>query len=244
MVGPVAMKSALLLFFVAHVFVIDKSRALIQRLPRKSFTSSHQSLYRTLKARGGGLDESDSDFDFEETYDYSESENDEEEVSSVSATTITSKVSANKKKISAGKSKKSLPESETNVKSDDKDDALFESALAATKKAKRKKTSATKKTLDAELAKSRPKRKKKSNIMSRIPYIVRACANPFTVFSMTRVYFASLFDIRYLEKDSSQQLRSEAQDKAKKESRSGRQQEKKMRPGQAKTLSDLPQLSA
>merc|ERR1712238_48280 len=179
--------------------VIDKSRALIQRLPRSSFTSSHQSLYRMLKAsRGGGLDDSDSDFDFEETYDYSESEN--------------------------------------------KDDTLFESAMAATKKTKRKKTSATKKTLDAELAKSRPKRTKKSSIMTRIPYIVRACANPFTVFSMTRSYFASLFDIHYLEKDSSKHF--VVQEKAKKESSSGRKQERKMRPGQAKTLSDLPQLSA
>ena len=94
-----------------------------------------------LKAsRGGGLDDSDSDFDFEETYDYSESENDEEEAPSVSATTITSKVSANKKKLSAKKTKKSLLESETNVESDDKDDTLFESAMAATKKTKRKKT--------------------------------------------------------------------------------------------------------
>jgi len=242
MVGPVAMKSAMLLFFVAHS-VIDKSRALIQRLPRSSFTSSHQSLYRMLKAsRGGGLDDSDSDFDFEETYDYSESENDEEEAPSVSATTITSKVSANKKKLSAKKTKKSLLESETNVESDDKDDTLFESAMAATKKTKRKKTSATKKTLDAELAKSRPKRTKKSSIMTRIPYIVRACANPFTVFSMTRSYFASLFDIHYLEKDSSKHF--VVQEKAKKESSSGRKQERKMRPGQAKTLSDLPQLSA
>ena len=43
-----------------------------------------------------------------------------------------------------------------------------------------------------------------------------------------------------LTKDSSKHF--VVQEKAKKESSSGRKQERKMRPGQAKTLSDLPQL--
>lgn len=67
--------------------------------------------------------------------------------------------------------------------------------------------------------------------------------------AMTRAYFASLFDISYLEKKAppAQQLRSALEDKAKKQGGLGgapKRGKRAMKPGQAKTLSDLPQLSA
>ena len=49
------------------------------------------------------------------------------------------------------------------------------------------------------------KSKKKSSgggLIKKIPYIVRALANPFTVFAMTKGYFASLFNIDYLQEVS------------------------------------------
>lgn len=79
-----------------------------------------------------------------------------------------------------------------------------------------------------------------------VPYIVRACVNPFTLFAMTKAYFLSLCDINYLKEDESQTLRSALQEKARKQNPSSGSTKptRKMKPGQAKTLSDLPQLSA
>lgn len=118
---------------------------------------------------------------------------------------------------------------------------LSASTVRALKKAQAKKKAATKKTVSASL-----KSKKKSSgggLIKKIPYIVRALANPFTVFAMTKGYFASLFNIDYLQQDQSQNLRSALQEKAKSAPTSGKRA-RKMRPGQAKTISDLPQLSA
>lgn len=92
------------------------------------------------------------------------------------------------------------------------------------------------------------KKKKTKRKLFSIPYILKALLNPFTVFSMTRGYFASLVNIDYLQEDASQTLRSALEEKAKKggsssggAKRPGRG--RKMKPGQAKTLSDLPQLN-
>jgi hypothetical protein len=61
---------------------------------------------------------------------------------------------------------------------------------------------------------------------------------------MTKAYFASLFNLDYLAEDSSQDLRSALEEKAKKSgSAGGRKGKRMMKPGQAKTLSDLPQLN-
>jgi hypothetical protein len=106
-----------------------------------------------------------------------------------------------------------------------------------------------------------------------VPYIIRACLNPLTVIRMTRGYWASLVNLNYLQQvrsvyhfdvglrrdlallfnlpifsfysqDSSQNLRSALEEKAKKGGASGSAKGKrKMKPGQAKTLSDLPQLN-
>lgn len=80
-----------------------------------------------------------------------------------------------------------------------------------------------------------------------VPYIVRACVNPFTLFAMTKAYFLSLCDINFPKEDNSQTLRSALQEKARKQnqfSSGSTKPSRKMKPGQAKTLSDLPQLSA
>lgn len=78
----------------------------------------------------------------------------------------------------------------------------------------------------------------------RVPYIVRACLNPFTLFAMTKAYFASLCDINYFKEDQSQTLRSALEEKARRQQPAAGPPKRKMKPGQAKTISDLPQLSA
>eukprot|EP00581_Thalassiosira_minuscula_P007920 CAMPEP_0183712738 /NCGR_PEP_ID=MMETSP0737-20130205/7804_1 /TAXON_ID=385413 /ORGANISM="Thalassiosira miniscula, Strain CCMP1093" /LENGTH=212 /DNA_ID=CAMNT_0025941415 /DNA_START=20 /DNA_END=658 /DNA_ORIENTATION=+ len=79
-----------------------------------------------------------------------------------------------------------------------------------------------------------------------VPYIIRACLNPFTLIAMTKAYFVSLCDINYLKEEQSQTLRSALEEKARKQQPSSgpTKPKRKMRPGQAKTISDLPQLSA
>ncbi len=49
-------------------------------------------------------------------------------------------------------------------------------------------------------SKSAPKRK--SLYKSYVPYIIRACLNPFTLIAMTKAYFISLCDINYLKEVS------------------------------------------
>lgn len=128
---------------------------------------------------------------------------------------------------------------------------LSKSTLSAVKKSQAKASSSSKAAVNASLKKSpslhKKKKKTKKASIIRIPYIVRACLNPFTVLAMAKSYFASLFNIAYLEQESSQGLRSALESKAKAEAASGsppKKGKRAMRPGQAKTLSDLPQLSA
>ena len=47
-------------------------------------------------------------------------------------------------------------------------------------------------------------RRKRKSILAvlKIPYILRACLNPFTFMAMTKAYFSSLFNINYLEEVS------------------------------------------
>jgi len=123
---------------------------------------------------------------------------------------------------------------------------LSKSTVAAVAKAKSKKAEVVKKAVSASLSQTKPKKRSVSLLKAlHVPYIVRACLNPFTFFSMTKAYFASLFNIDYLVEDSSQTLRSALEEKAKKAGSSGGKKPKRQfKPGQAKTLSDLPQLSA
>jgi len=124
---------------------------------------------------------------------------------------------------------------------------LKKSTVRAAKKAGSKKSAASKRAIGATLYETKPKKRKASLAkVLRIPYIVRACLNPITCFVMMRAYLASLFNIDYLVEESSQSLRSALEDKAKREGGSGgrKKPKRQFKPGQAKTLSDLPQLNA
>lgn len=124
------------------------------------------------------------------------------------------------------------------------DPLLTKSAMKSISKAKVKKATLTKQTMSAKL---KVKKKSRGGILKAlmVPYIIRASLNPVTLFSMTKAYFASLFNLNFLEKDESIELRSAKEEKAKKSpSSGGRKGKRQMKPGQAKTLSDLPQLSA
>jgi len=133
----------------------------------------------------------------------------------------------------------------------DEDAALAASAISAVAKAKKKKAEEAKRAMSKAIlqskvaaeAKKRTKRKSPS-LLKKIPYVIRAFTNPFTVLAMAKGYFASLLNIDYMKEDASQNLRSALQEKAKKSGPSKGKRARKMRPGQAKTLSDLPQLSA
>jgi hypothetical protein len=79
-----------------------------------------------------------------------------------------------------------------------------------------------------------------------VPHIIRCVLNPFTFVRMSRAYFASLLDINYMKEEPAQNLRSALEQKARQQPSSPNSgpPKRKMKPGQAKTLSDLPQLSA
>jgi hypothetical protein len=108
------------------------------------------------------------------------------------------------------------------------------------------------KSVPVESSSKKLKTAKSSSSVSffRVPYVIRAFLNPVTVFRMTIAYWASLFDLDYMkrrEAPASQDLRSALQEKSryepsKKKGSGG--SKKQMKRGQAKTLSDLPQLSS
>lgn len=110
---------------------------------------------------------------------------------------------------------------------------------------KDKSTTAIKKKVVVEIIK---KKKTKSSSILRLPYIIRAFMNPFTVISMTKAYWSSLFNLNYLKNriEPTQELRSALEEKAKKKGGGGGNSARKkvMKRGQSKSLSDLPQLSS
>jgi len=135
----------------------------------------------------------------------------------------------------------------SDIESSDYDESESEEEEVLVKAAKATVAKAAKKAVASGLAASKPKKKKSSGLkLFRLPYIVGVVLNPFTLIAMTKGYWASLFNLDYLnkEEDSSANLRNALQAKAKKGggSNSGRGK-RKMRPGQAKTLSDLPALN-
>eukprot|EP00585_Thalassiosira_rotula_P012134 CAMPEP_0196139572 /NCGR_PEP_ID=MMETSP0910-20130528/6800_1 /TAXON_ID=49265 /ORGANISM="Thalassiosira rotula, Strain GSO102" /LENGTH=209 /DNA_ID=CAMNT_0041400313 /DNA_START=94 /DNA_END=723 /DNA_ORIENTATION=+ len=145
---------------------------------------------------------------------------------------------------------------EYDSESEEEDEPIVTTAkkLAASTKtvAQKKKTAAVKSKVKVAMAassasKSVAKKTGGPNLYKRyVPYIIRACLNPFTLIAMTRAYFVSLCDINYPKVDQSQTLRSALEEKARKQpTASGPSKPtRKMKPGQAKTISDLPQLSA
>jgi len=128
---------------------------------------------------------------------------------------------------------------------EEEENTLVSSAVKATTKRKIKESKkAVKEGLASKTSKNETKKtKKKSKFSLKIPYIIKTFLNPVTVFTMTKAYFGSLFTLDYFkEEDSSQNLRSALEEKAKKGGAPSRGR-KKMKRGQAKTLSDLPQLN-
>lgn len=237
-IGPRRLVVAAALLLCLGLLAVDaRSPAAAAAATKASVVSRchHPSRPAFLLARGGAT-LVDDEYDSEDEYDeYDEEEDEEEEAAAAAALAAAAKAKA-KKKASMAKAKA---------------DALSKSAVRATSKAKAKKTFQAKAAVSATLTK--PKKSKSSRSILKalhVPYLIRACLNPLTVIAMTRAYFASLFNISYLEEESSQGLRSALEEKAKKEQSSGGGGGRKkggkriMKPGQAKTLSDLPQLSA
>lgn len=83
---------------------------------------------------------------------------------------------------------------------------LATSTKSATQKKAAVKTAAMKSKVSVAMASSSSKAAvatKKRGIYKRfVPYIVRACLNPFTLVAMTKAYFVSLMDINYLKEVS------------------------------------------
>jgi hypothetical protein len=124
---------------------------------------------------------------------------------------------------------------------------LAASTVSAAAKTKSKVEATKKASIKTEVNKKLISTKKKKNSLMKllhIPYILKASLNPLTLFAMTKAYWASLFNLDYLKKaDASQDLRSALEEKAKKGGSSANKGRRKMKRGQAKTLSDLPQLN-
>lgn len=135
-------------------------------------------------------------------------------------------------------------EEEEEEEYDEIDEKLSKAAKAAMEKARKKKEESTKKAI----SKATKKRKTSLFKLLRVPYVLRAFLNPFTVAAMTKHYLASLFNVNYMEDnvDSAAGLRSSLEQKARQGGNPSnpKRGQRKMKPGQAKTLSDLPQLSA
>jgi hypothetical protein len=81
------------------------------------------------------------------------------------------------------------------------DPKLTKSAIESSSKSKKKKTVAAKKEVSSTL---KSKKKAKTSMMKamKVPYIIRAFMNPFTVVAMIKAYFASLFNFNYLKEVS------------------------------------------
>jgi hypothetical protein len=133
-------------------------------------------------------------------------------------------------------------EEEEEEEEEELDPKLAKSAQA---KAASVKTKMAKAAVKAAVSASVMPQKKKKNSSSRlsffhIPYIIKACMNPFTLMKMTRAYFASLIQLDYLKEteDSSQNLRSALEEKAKKGGGNTRGK-RKFKPGQAKVSTQL-----
>eukprot|EP00529_Nitzschia_sp_RCC80_P027433 CAMPEP_0113459520 /NCGR_PEP_ID=MMETSP0014_2-20120614/10495_1 /TAXON_ID=2857 /ORGANISM="Nitzschia sp." /LENGTH=246 /DNA_ID=CAMNT_0000351107 /DNA_START=79 /DNA_END=819 /DNA_ORIENTATION=+ /assembly_acc=CAM_ASM_000159 len=176
-----------------------------------------QSLLRQL--RGGDLDDADAateiEFESSDEEEDEESDDEEEEEASLakSAKAATAKVQAKAQDAAVSAAKSSL-----------------KTALQA-KKAQSKKSMSSKE--DA------------GGIMSlfTIPYIIKATLNPVTFMKMTKLYWSSLFNHNYLKEntDVSDELRN-SQTRNRGSGGGGKKGKRKFKPGQAKTLSDLPAL--
>jgi hypothetical protein len=136
------------------------------------------------------------------------------------------------------------------------DATLSASAVKATVKTQAKKEAiqklASKKVVSEKLKKdgaslTTKKKGKSSSVVFffHVPYILKASLNPWTAWKMTIAYWASLFNLDYLQPEASgaQGLRSALEEKARHSGNSKKKGRRTMKRGQAKTLSDLPQLN-
>ena len=91
---------------------------------------------------------------------------------------------------------------ETEDEEEEEDVKLTTAAVKATEKVRAKKTASAKSAVNAGLASEASKKsvakKKKSSF--KLPYVVSAFLNPFTVIAMTKAYWASLFNLNYITK--------------------------------------------
>jgi hypothetical protein len=88
-------------------------------------------------------------------------------------------------------------DSEVEESEEEEDDTLLASTVKATTKAQIKKTASAKATVSSTLAETAKATKQEKKSKMKLPYILRAFCNPFTVFVMTKAYFASLFNLEY-----------------------------------------------
>ena len=91
---------------------------------------------------------------------------------------------------------------------DELDPKLAKSAQSSATKVRAKATAAAKAAVNTKLEKTAPvlTKKKKSSSggllkLFHIPYIVKALFNPFTLMQMTKGYWASLFNLNYLDEN-------------------------------------------
>ena len=81
----------------------------------------------------------------------------------------------------------------------DEEDEEEEEEETLVKATQKKVTKAAKKAVASGLAASKPKKKKSAGLkLFKLPYILGAILNPFTLIQMTKGYWASLFNINYL----------------------------------------------
>ena len=225
MSAPQLVSVALLLCMLSAVSVHGRS------VPRSAVSIPSRRAIQSTPAvaflpRGGATLAADDEYDSEEYDEYEEESEDEEEAAAALA-------AAAKAKAMRKAAKKA---------------ALSASTVKAAAKVKSKKS---KDAVNVKLAATSSRSSSSSSSRSpllKIPYIIRACLNPFTVIAMTKAYWQSLFNIKFMEEESAQPLRSALEEKAKKAGGStglgGRGGKRRYKPGQAKTLADLPQLSA
>jgi hypothetical protein len=144
--------------------------------------------------RGGDSeDEYDLDSDsFDD--DGSESESEEEEPVFVAPVVVKKKKkSKSSSKTTKSKSKAKASSSKANASST----KLAASAVKSSQKSTKVQVAAV--MAKTKVVHKRKKRRTKSLLAAlSVPYVLRAFLNPFTVFAMTRCYFASLFNIHYM----------------------------------------------
>ncbi|GKY97291.1 hypothetical protein MPSEU_000687500 [Mayamaea pseudoterrestris] len=173
--------------------------------------------------RGGAQDSDDEEEDSDE--DTSEDESDEEEEEEIAETVAPPpKTTTPKKKPTEIDAKLAAKRSAQ----------LAASTLQKQASAKAK---ASKQAVNAKLA----TKKKRRRLSLKVPYILRACLNPITVFKMTIAYWKSLVQLDYGKQDSSQELRSALQTKAR--TQGGSKRPPRRRNNRPTTINDLPRLN-